>query len=91
VTPPDNPPDGTTPITVVTPPDNPPDGTTPIIVVTPPGTGGPIPIIPDNPPPPDGGGPVGATGGVPEPQLWFELIAGFGLAGLALRRRPVAA
>ena len=31
------------------------------------------------------------TGGVPEPATWTMLIAGFGLAGAALRRRRVAA
>lgn len=74
---------------VVTPPDSPPDGGAPpvTVVTTPPETGPPIP--PENPglPPLGGGGPAPVAGGVPEPALWFELIAGFGLAGLGLRRR----
>jgi hypothetical protein len=33
-----------------------------------------------------------AVGGVPEPAIWAELVAGFGLAGAAMRRRrPQAA
>ena len=32
-----------------------------------------------------------ATGGVPEPATWALMIAGFGLAGASLRRRPVRA
>ena len=28
------------------------------------------------------------TGGLPEPAAWSLMIAGFGLAGAALRRRP---
>lgn len=31
---------------------------------------------------------VGAAGPVPEPSTWLMMIAGFGLAGAALRRRP---
>ena len=33
------------------------------------------------------GNSVGATGGVPEPAAWALMVAGFGLAGLRLRRR----
>jgi len=35
--------------------------------------------------------PVTAPGAVPEPATWALMIAGFGLVGAALRRRPVLA
>lgn len=38
-----------------------------------------------SPPALDGGG---SPGGVPEPAEWMMLIAGFGLTGVAMRRRP---
>lgn len=40
--------------------------------------------IADPPPPPDGGG--GGASGAPEPAAWALMLAGFGLAGAALRR-----
>jgi hypothetical protein len=36
-------------------------------------------------------GPAGDAGGVPEPAAWALMIAGFGMAGAALRRRRAAA
>ena len=58
------------------PPGNPP----------PPSDGpGDTPPPPGNPPPPTFG-----PAGVPEPSAWLLMIAGFGLAGAALRRRRCA-
>jgi hypothetical protein len=34
--------------------------------------------------------PAGSTGGVPEPAGWALMIAGFGLAGVAIRRQAAA-
>ncbi|MBS0360548.1 MAG: hypothetical protein JSR98_04145 [Proteobacteria bacterium] len=88
--PPTPPTDGGNP--VVSPPTGTPDGP-PVVVVTTPVDPG-VPGNPDTPQTPDdpggfqpgGGAPVNVTA-VPEPSIWVELIAGFGLAGGPLRRR----
>ena len=36
-------------------------------------------------------GPVGGTGGVPEPASWALMIMGFGAAGAMIRRRKAVA
>ena len=72
------------------PPSPPEDGEPPFIDV-----GGPNPPTTPPVPPPDAPNPpvqppLPPTAAVPEPGNWVLMIAGFGLAGAALRRRPGA-